>query len=263
MVEVGFADVRHRHQLDRLAVAAYVLPHLHRQSARSQRQETLAEMAHRQGRAHRQITDHHGDHHKNVHHHESRQVQPAKTPPAKLVLRHQRPAHLKPTLDPAENTQAEDDLAQRDDPAKLLDPPVEINGQRNQAHGGNRIEEGDWQKQPLGDYRRQSHQAVNHERHQHADKEHDPADHRKDVNIKQEDQRVVHQGNDCIRQKQSEAQAQQEDQQLLKSPGLRAGSGDSGGRAPAPNSGGTPITGGGEVGTNGGALPAWKLSLNG
>jgi hypothetical protein len=50
-VEVGFADVRHRNQLDRLAVVANVFSHLNRQAGRAQCQEAVAEMIHCQGSA--------------------------------------------------------------------------------------------------------------------------------------------------------------------------------------------------------------------
>ena len=44
--EVGFADMRHRNQLDRLAVVANVIPGLDRQTAGAQRDEAFAEMIH-------------------------------------------------------------------------------------------------------------------------------------------------------------------------------------------------------------------------
>ena len=45
-------------------------------------------------------------------------------------------------------------------------------------------------------------------------------DHRKDVNIKKEYQRVIEKRNGCIRQKQSEAQAWQDDEHLSQGPGI-------------------------------------------
>src|ERR1019366_2283340 len=130
-VEVEFTDVRHGKQLDRLAVAASVFPHLNRQPTRAHCQEAFAEMIHRQGRAKDKIGNYSGQQDKEVYEQEYAQVQPVEAPGLKLFLWDQRPAELIPTLDQVEDVQAEEELTERDDPGNLLNPAVEINEQRN------------------------------------------------------------------------------------------------------------------------------------
>ena len=206
-IEIGFANVRHGNQPDRLAIVANVFSHLNRQTLRAQRHETFAEMIHRQSSATDKINHDSGQQHENVHHQEYGQVPPAKAPDSQPVLSHQRPAKFKAALDPVEDIQAEDDLTQRDDPGNLLKLAVAINQEWNSHKPGGRIEKCEREKQAFRNQGSQSHQPVDDHCHERGDQEQNPTDHRKEVNIKKEDQRGIEKRSGCIGQKQSEAQA--------------------------------------------------------
>src|ERR1035437_3872839 len=197
-VEVGFADVGHGKQLDGLAVVASVFSHSNRQATRAQCQEAVAEMADCQGGAKDKIDNHSRHQHEEVGEQEDRQVPPAKAPGLKLVCGNQRPAELKPALDQKEDAQAEDDLTERDDPGNLLKPTVAIDGKWNYGQCSDRIEECEREKQALGDHGSEPHQDIDYEGHEHGQKAHNPAEPGKEVDTRQEDQRVIQQGNDRI-----------------------------------------------------------------
>src|ERR1035441_8559583 len=216
-VEVGFTDVRHGEQLDGLAVLASVFPNLNRQTTRAQCQEAFAEVVDRQGSAHDKI-DNHGRHqHNDVCEQEYRQVPPAKAPGRKACLGNQRPLPFKPAVDQVQDAETEDDLAQRNDPGNLLKPTKGINGKWNYDQHSYGIEERKRKEQVLGDHWYEPHQDVNQERDEHRKKAHHRAGSCEGVNAKNEDQRVIQEGNECIGQKQPEAHAQQESNDLSPS----------------------------------------------
>src|ERR1017187_9515569 len=216
-VEVGFADVRHGEQLDSLAVLARVFPHLNRKTTRAQCHEAFAEVVYRQGSAHDEIDNHRGHQHNDVCEQEYRQVPPAKAPGRKACLGNQRPLPFKPAVDQVQDAETEDDLAQRNDPGNLLKPTKGINGKWNYDQHSYGIEERKRKEQVLGDHWYEPHQDVNQERDEHRKKAHHRAGSCEGVNAKNEDQRVIQEGNECIGQKQPEAHAQQESNDL--SPG--------------------------------------------
>src|SRR5258707_10522851 len=161
-----------------------------------------------------QVNNNSGYEHKNVHHQEYRQVPPAKAPGPKLLVRNRRPAELKTTLYQIKNRQADDDLAQRNDPGNLLTPIVEINHEWDHDESSYRIKKCDRQKLALRDHRRESHQDINANPRKHGQKGQHPPEYRHNANAKKKNQRFVQQGNDRIRKKQSEAKAQQDSQHL-------------------------------------------------
>src|ERR1019366_1307669 len=128
-----------------------------------------------------------GQQNKEVHEQEHEQVPPAKAPGCKLFLCNQRPAELKPTLDQVQDAQAKHDLAERADPGNLLKPTVEINEEWNYRQSSYGIGEREGEKQALGDHGSEPHQEVNHERHEHGQQAHYPADRCEEVNPKEKD----------------------------------------------------------------------------
>ena len=125
------------------------------------------------------------------------------------ALWHQRPAQPQFALDPPEDGHAQDELAEGDDPAYLLHPVVVVNGDRNKANQGCRIEEGDRQKQPFGDHGSESHQAVKQEPRGQGEQAHHPAERRQQMDAEEQGQRPLQEGKHSVSQKQREAHAQQ------------------------------------------------------
>src|SRR5690242_9970202 len=177
-------------------------------------------MIHGQGGAKADVTNCGGQQHEQVYQQECRQIPPAEPPGSKPVPGDQRPPKFEPTLRAVKDAQTAEHLAERGDPGDVLTPTVEIDQERYDDELGQRAEQDNRQKQTFGDHWSESHQAVNHQSDEDAEKKQDPADHPKGVDTEKKNQGVINQRNGSIGQEQSQTQAQQGGDQTSRERGF-------------------------------------------